>query len=264
MKFFCIPPNNHLDLMTLGDSNYFCLAHHYASDPLYRDHFLQVRKNDPAAFILLDCGAAENSTVTQEVLLDIVTDLQPDEVIAPDVLFDKEKTLANFYSFLLAMHDQKLTDKTKIFACPQGETKDEWLQCYCMMLVNPDVSTIGLSKIAVPKCWNGATGDTLIAKSRNQCIAELNERGWLRKPLHLLGMGENDEFDFYLDNKTPNIRSSDSCYTVLAAINGISFADGNTTRIPTTNAYFDTLLTEEQIQLTKSNVYYLKNKYMDV
>jgi hypothetical protein len=67
-----------------------------------------------------------------------------------------------------------------------------------------------------------------------------------------------------LQNKIPNIRSSDSCYTILAAINGINFEEGNTTRIPTTNAYFDATLSKEQQLLAKKNIEYLKQKYKNV
>ena len=263
MKFYAIPPNNHLDMMDNGD-RYFCLAHHYIQNPNYREYFLSLRTTDPDAFVLLDNSAAEHSLVTEGVLLDIVEELKPNEVIAPDVLFNKRQTITNFNKFVTKMVDQSLINHTSIFGCPQGSTKGEWLKCYQHMVTNPYVSCIGLSKIAVPKCWNNATGDTMIGVSRNQCVQELKDRGILIKPLHLLGMGEHTEFDYYLQNKIPNIRSSDSCYTILAAINGISFESGDTTRIPTTNAYFDVFLTEEQQTLAKSNIEYLKKNYKDV
>jgi hypothetical protein len=132
------------------------------------------------------------------------------------------------------------------------------------MLVNPFVRCIGLSKIAVPKCWNNAEEDKMIGISRNECVNELQQKKLLVKPLHLLGMGEHNEFDHYLNNNIPHIRSSDSCYTVLAALNGIDFEKGDITRIPTTNAYFDVSLTEEQQALAKKNIEYLKQKYKDV
>ncbi len=132
------------------------------------------------------------------------------------------------------------------------------------MITSPFVKCIGLSKIAVPKCWNNAEWDTMIGISRNQCVKELSEKNWLVKPLHLLGMGEHDEFDFYLKNRIPFIRSSDSCYTILAALNGIDFEKGDTTRVPTTNAYFDVTLTEDQKALAKRNIEYLKNKYKNI
>lgn len=263
MKFYVIPPNNHLDLMDHGDS-YFCLAHHYVRDNNYKEHFLNLRSQEPRVWITLDNSAAEHSLVTEQVLLDIVSELKPDEVIAPDVLFDKQQTLANLNLFAIKMVETGFIKHTNLFGCPQGQNKKEWLDCYKQMNENPLVSTIGLSKIAVPKCWNDATGDTQIALSRNQCVQELKECNLLNKPLHLLGMGEHTEYDYYLKNKISNIRSSDSCYTVLAALNKISFKEGNTTRIPTTNEYFETTLTEEQMSLAKNNIELLKNKYKEV
>ena len=82
MKFYAIPPNNHLELMTNGD-RFFGLAHHYVQDSNYRQHFLDIRKNNPRAFITFDNGSAEHSLVTEEALLEIVKELKPNEVIAP-------------------------------------------------------------------------------------------------------------------------------------------------------------------------------------
>jgi hypothetical protein len=263
MDFYIIPPNKHLDLMQNGD-RYFVLAHHYLSDSSYREYFLELKKEKPLAFITLDNGAAEHSLVTEAKLLEIVAQLKPNEVIAPDVLFNKQETLKNLDSFMLKMLTNNYIEHTNIFGCPQGSSKEEWLECYRIMYLNPLVSTIGLSKIAVPKCWNNETGDKDIAISRNQCVKELQQTGMMDKPLHLLGMGEHTEFDFYLKEKVSNIRSSDSCYTVLAAINNICFEDGNTTRIPTTNEYFDTALTDKQEKLAVQNLSYLQKKYKNV
>lgn len=263
MKFFCIPPNKHLDMMHNGDY-YFCLAHHYIGSSSYRDYFLNLRKSRSDAFICLDNGCAEESTVTEDDLLFVVEELKPNEVVAPDVLFDRKHTLSNFYSFLEKMKEFNYIKHTSLFACPQGDTKEEWLSCYETMVKNSHVTCIGLSKIAIPVCWNNVRGDKMIGLSRNQCIRELKDRNIIIKPLHLLGMGEHDEFEFYLINKIPNIRSSDSCYTVLAAINGIDFEQGDITRIPTTNEYFDVTLTEHQQDLAKKNINYLKTKYKNV
>lgn len=261
MKFYLIPPNKHLEMMALGNAGYFCLAHHYMNDKNYRQHFLNIRSADKNAFITLDNGAAEESLVTRKELIKIVKELKPSEVIAPDVLFNKDKTLENFHLFLDKMLEKNLLEDTKLFACPQGSSKEEWLECYWHMATNKHVSCIGLSKIAVPKCWNNVTGDKQIGKSRNQCITELLHRGLILKPFHLLGMGEHDEFELYKTLNIKEIRSSDSCYTVLSAINGIRFDSGDTTRVPTTNDYFNATLNEEQKHIAISNINYLKERY---
>lgn len=276
MMFYNIPPVKHLPLMHFGD-RYFALAHLCVTNPEYKKFFKdlsegKIKVRERYSFITLDNSAAEHSLVSEKVLLDLVQEICPDEVIAPDVLFDKQQTLTNLYSFITHMkeRDQEfspmdgLLASTDIFGCPQGSNKEEWLDCYKEMLDNPYVKVIGLSKIAVPKCWNNATGDKMIAESRNQCVAELMEKDLIKKPLHLLGMGEHNEFDFYLKNKIPNIRSSDSCYTILAAINGIDFKTGDTTRIPTTNDYFNVEMSDEQIKLSVNNITFLKKKYQEV
>jgi hypothetical protein len=263
MKFYAIPPNKHLDMMDNGD-RYFCLAHFYKNNLDYRNHFLGIRSSTPTAWITLDNGCAENSTVSEEDLLQAVSELKPNEVIPPDVLFNQLQTLKNFRSFVEKMQKHNMLSHTSIFACPQGSTKSLWMECYYHMLVNPFVKCIGLSKIAVPKCWNDAEEDKMIGVSRNECVQHLGEKRLLFKPLHLLGMGEHDEFDYYLKNNIPFIRSSDSCYTILAALNGIDFEKGDITRIPTTNAYFDQTLTPNQIELAKKNLNYLKTKYKNI
>lgn len=260
MKFFCIPPNNHLNMMDNGDW-YFALCHHYIQNKNYRDYFLNLRKTKPNAFILLDNGAAEHSLVTEDILIEVVSELRPNEVIAPDVLFNKKQTLKNLESFITKLLKTDFGYNINVFGCPQGSTKKEWYDCYLEMCLNPFVKTIGLSKIAVPKCWNGAENDELIAVSRNQCVQELASNKLLSKPLHLLGMGEHTEFDYYKNNRVSLIRSSDSCYTILAAMHGIDFEKGDLDRIPTTNAYFDAILTEEQQTLAVSNISYLKKTY---
>ncbi len=95
-------------------------------------------------------------------------------------------------------------------------------------------------------------------------MMELKQSAAILKPIHLLGMGEHDEFDYYLNNKIPNIRSSDSCYTILAAMNGISFEEGNITRVKTTNEYFNAVLDEETKALAIKNIQYLRQKYKEV
>ena len=104
------------------------------------------------------------------------------------------------------------------------------------MLSKKEVSVIGLSKIAVPYCWLGATNDKKIAESRIKCVQYLEDNNLLKKPIHCLGMGNPTEFVFYKYIK--QIRSTDSCYTILAAYNNINFLEGNFTRIKTPHNYF--------------------------
>ena len=206
MDCYIIPPLQDLDLMDHGQGNrYFCLAHFFIQHEHYRQKFLELRKN-PSNFITLDNSAAEKSLVTEDVLIDVVRELRPDEVIAPDVLFDKTQTLSNLDSFVKRMRAEGLLDRTKIFGCPQGNNRQEWIECYKAMMNNVDVSVIGLSKIAVPRCWmDEQHEDVGIKESRRLCVQYLVDNGLLLKPVHLLGMGDPTEYEVY---KHGNIRSN--------------------------------------------------------
>jgi len=255
MLCYLIPPLNHLSLMNKGDS-YFCLAHLYMANKEYKDFFLARRAE--GKFVTLDNGAAERSLVTIDNLIDIVKELKPNEVIAPDVLFDYKKTISNLHSFVQRLTDEKLIDKVNIFAVPQGVTKEEWLKCYKKMLVLPVVKTIGLSKISVSYCWgNRAVNDQHIKKARRSCISYLKLHDLLAKPIHCLGMGDPTEFLAYKNNSM--IRSTDSCYTILSALKGVEFTNDKVIqRIKTTNDYFDATLNSEQLILAEKNIDFLR------
>lgn len=257
MDFYTISTLKNLELHHLGD-RYFCLAHFYLQNEDYKNFFLSVRKIFPSAWITLDNSSAEHSLVTEEALLSVVEELQPNEVISPDVLFNKDQTLANLNSFVEKM---KEFPNTEIFACPQGENKQAWVDCYKEMLGNKSVSTIGLSKIAVPFAFQGLDNDKGIAESRQEAVQYLFDNNLIRKPLHFLGMGDPREYTYYRKfNKEIRkfFRSSDSCYTILSAVQGVDFFNGDFKRIPTYEDFYNHELTEQERTLAISNVAFLK------
>lgn len=251
MRFFVIPPLSNLELMEEGNAGYFALAHLYVNNPLYRDFFKVQRQRNK--FVLLDNGAAENSLVTEDVLIDIVKELKPDEVIAPDVLFNASQTMHNLTSFVERMQREDLN--SDIVFCPQGNTKEEWIQCYKFGLSHPEVSTIGLSKIAVPWAWMKVKGDQMIMEARHECVQYLEDNDMIRKPIHLLGAGNPDEFTSYTN---PLIRSTDSCFTVWSGMNGVNWRKGDRKRVPTPHDYFSRELNVDQYMMALSNIDYLR------
>jgi len=258
MKCCAIPPKKHLDLAHAGDW-YFCLAQLYYKDKNYRRFFKSLKHND-YDYIILDNGAAERDQINDDTLLDIVEDLKPNEVIAPDTLYDGHDTLLRTRKFIKKMIKRRLTVGTDIMGCPQGSNVKEWVNCYKEMLDIPHIDVIGLSKISIPYCWSKAKHDTAIAKSRNKCIDYLVSKDLIRKPLHFLGMGDPKEFEHYEDfayEYRIYFRSTDSCYTILAAYHNIDFHK-EFERIETDNSYFDIKLTDKQIKLALKNIWYLR------
>jgi len=147
MEVYVIAPVNNLELMNLGD-RIFVLAHLWIKFPEYRKFIMN--KKAEGKYITLDNGAAEDSLVTEDILIGIVKELMPDEVIAPDVLFDKVKTIANAIDFRTRMEKEGLLGKVKIFFAPQGKTQKTWLEAYKFALEEDWIDVIGFSKIAAP------------------------------------------------------------------------------------------------------------------
>ena len=241
--------------MHLGDS-YFCLAQHYVKNEEYR-RFFKARVAE-GKWVTLDNGAGDFALITEDVLFDCMKDLMPSEVIPPDVIFDKDTTLKNLDQFIDRMAVENMLDKVEVFACPQGATKEDWLECYKTMSDNAFVATIGFSKIAVPFAFLGKKNDEGIAEARNMCYDYLVANDLLKKPIHCLGQGDPREFAHYT---SPLMRSTDSCYTVLAAMNDIKFKEGNFTRIKTPHTYFESTVTEEQIKVAIDNVAVLRSQF---
>lgn len=250
MDIYVISPVNHLSLMNEGN-RFFCLAQLYKKHEKYRTFFKQKVKD--GYWVTLDNGAGDHDIVTMKDLIHIMVDLHPSEVIPPDVLFDGISTLRNFEDFI--RNDSRSCmagKKIEIFACPQGRTEADWMFLYRYFLHHPEVNTIGFSKIAVPFAFFNVSGDVQIKEARNYAYQTLKAKGLIQKPIHLLGMGDPREMEMYL--KDPLMRSTDSCNTVWAGMNGICFEDGNFERIPTPKDYFDRSISVFDMNLVYKNV----------
>jgi len=254
MDIYVISPLSNLEAMKKGDRT-FVLAHLWMKSEKYRA-FIMERKAE-GQFLTLDNSAAERSLVTEDALIKICHELMPNEVIAPDVLFDADATMANLDSFVERMTEEGLLHNINIFFCPQGKSQEEWLSCYEYGLDNDFVNVIGFSKIAVPNAWLGIDGDQGIKEGRHNAYNYLLANDMLKKPIHCLGQGDVSEFMYY---KHPMMRSTDSVYPVMAAMNGIDFESNEFERIPTPHDYLETEVApnKDQEALINKNVRVLR------
>jgi len=256
MDTYVISPVSNLEPMRLGD-RVFVLAHLWVQFPHYREFVLSLIDEDIDRWITLDNSAAERALVTEDVLIQVVKELAPSEVIAPDVLFDKDATIANAIKFRDRMEAEGLLDTTDIFFCPQGKTKQDWLECYEWGINQDWIHTIGFSKIAIPQAFlSDWKDDQGIMEARHMAYDWLKARNLLVKPIHCLGQGSFLEFQYY---DHPAMRSTDSVYPVLAAAYGIDFIKDSETRIPTPHNFLETFdMQNVDMNLLKSNVEMLK------
>jgi hypothetical protein len=256
MDVYVISPLSNLEPMKLGN-RIFALAHLWAQSPEYRAFILD--RKEEGYWITLDNSAAERALVTEDILIEICRELMPDEVIAPDVLFNKEETILNARMFRDRMEEEGLLGTIDIFFCPQGETKEAWLNAYNWALNQSWIDVIGFSKIAVPNAFlENFKDDQGIKEARHMAYDYLKERGLLVKPIHCLGQGDPTEFAYY---DHPMMRSTDSVYPVFAASLGQDFTVDHTTRTPTPHNFLETFdMSNVDLELVKSNIAFLFNQ----
>ena len=256
MDVYVISPLSNLEPMKLGQ-RIFALAHLWVQSAEYRAFILD--RKEEGYWITLDNSAAERALVTEDILIQICRELMPDEVIAPDVLFDRELTVRNAINFRNRMEDEGLLGTIDIFFCPQGRNKEHWLDAYIWALHQPWINVIGFSKIAVPNAFlDNYTDDQGIKEARHMAYDYLKQRDLLLKPIHCLGQGDPTEFAYYDD---PMMRSTDSVYPVLAASLRQDFTIDHTTRTPTPHNFLETFdMSNVDMELVKSNVQFLNKQ----
>lgn len=257
MDTYVISPVSNLEPMLLGD-RIFVLAHLWVKYPHYREFIL--KQKSEGKYTTLDCSAAERALVTEDVLIDICRELMPNEVIAPDHLFDKDKTIDSAISFYRRLRNEHLDQglfKINIFFCPQGKTKQDWIEAYMWGIEKDWISTIGFSKIAIPQAWLADWKDDQgIMEARHMAYDFLKQENLLVKPIHCLGQGSPKEFSYY---DHPTMRSTDSVYPILSAINGVDFRKDTETRIPTPHNFLETFdMRDVDMDLVRSNIEVLK------
>lgn len=256
MKVFLTPPMNYLSLTERGDGLYV-IGQFYKKNEEYRNYIRKAKKEN--RFIILDNGVGEEGEIlSNKELFDITLEIEPNEVIPLDVLYNDIETIANMNEFVGWLKEARKKEKllnTTLLAVPQGKTFSEWLYCYKLMCKNRYVSCIGMSKKAIPYIMK----EEDIMKARLSLVKKLITTGILSKTKdhHFLGQGNPLEFTHY--SNIPNFRSTDSCYPILAGMNDIDISDkDNFKRIPTPADYFELEIPESKMNLIDKNIETLK------
>jgi hypothetical protein len=112
------------------------LLAHLLEIPEYKDFYLWKRVHRPEAHFTLDNSAHElKEGQAIERLMSIASELQVNEVVIPDALFNAEKTVDNLIVSLdYLINDHQFTGLYNYMLVPQGETFEEYVWCLEEML----------------------------------------------------------------------------------------------------------------------------------
>ena len=114
------------------------LAHVCEENPTYAQFFQ--KRSDCGDHIILDNGAYEKgSAVSNNVMERWIEVMRPTEVVLPDVMFDKYKTLNR----TLGTHEMwvKRWPKQKFMVVPQGQDLSDWWDCFTTLKRNLPIKT---------------------------------------------------------------------------------------------------------------------------
>lgn len=254
MKYFVTPPIKHLELSELGNGGFYILAQLYKKYPEYRDYVSKMKA--AGRFLILDNGAGdEGEVICKEELFELTQEIKPNEVIPTDTLYDMTRTMADLIWFMTKVKSDPSLIGTKIFACPQASTLSEYITFVSVLNEIDEISTIGLSKKTIPYIYGVKEKDQAIDLTRMTFVYHLNSILGIKKQFHCLGMGDCREFNAYA--KLSFMRSTDSCYPILAAINGIDLRNDRFVRVPTPEDYFELEMSPTQIKLAEKNIEFL-------
>jgi len=177
MRCATIVPTPYLHL-TKDDGYLMALAHLIGVDKEYTDFFIE--RGREGRFILMDNGVVEGDQRPLKELVEKALLINASEIILPDTIYDSTKTLADSWA---AMQELRGilggTLPFGLMAVPQGIHYEEWHRCASVM-VNWDISAIGVSKFVTPKYTE------FKGRARRACFGALASLG-CTKDVHFLG-----------------------------------------------------------------------------
>ncbi len=186
------------------------LTQYYLKSKEYREFYL--KRRTAGDFIILDNGAAELKTaVDGSSMMDIVAELRPNLVVAPDVIYDDVQTLTLTTKFCTwyarALHSREVG----IMGVPQGGSPEDWLSCYKIFNADSCIDWLGISMFYTPKFNKRLEVLKLIAPT-------------VQKPCHLLGLWDNP-YDLLEERKFDFVYSIDTAKMIEFALEGLTLAE---------------------------------------
>ncbi len=138
MKTALIPPVPLLDKYGNGDLH-LLLSHLVDEFPAYREHY--TKRREAGDYLILDNSAHEHGRGnSMEALLKQASLLRAQEVVVPDVLFDRRATVSsaqNSISWLKTQHGRDCFERAgrpRLMYVPQGEGRHEWSTCLMLLM----------------------------------------------------------------------------------------------------------------------------------
>lgn len=204
---------------TSANQYHMCLAHLVSGSDirstLYRS-FFKCRVKE-GKYVLMDNGAAENSQLDFDGLLEAYELVHPTEIILPDVLCDGKATIERTCGFYDRFSNH-ISDYN-LMVVPQGNNFDEWCECARELLYEIPATTVGVSKFL-----EMITNDNTIRVKACEFLKQYDVE------IHLLGCSEGPKIIKEARVVNDKVRGCDSAFTYICAKAGLESINIDTTR----------------------------------
>lgn len=212
-KIAQIVPVLHLEQIE-NNHYHMCLAH-LVGDKRYAE-FYRCMSNE-GKFVLMDNGAAEGAQLPVKELLKMYDAIRPTEIVLPDTLNNCVDTLRKTLDFI---HEYSNLPY-RFMGVPQGKDFDEWCACVEVMLREPRINSIGVSKFL-----NIATGNNEIRFHACAYIDKVAKAlGRRDVEIHLLGCDEGPYLVGQIQQLFPMVRGCDSAFAFIATQAGVEITE---------------------------------------
>jgi len=255
-----IPISALTELSALTDYD-FVIGPVYRRFKEYADFYK--KQNALGRYVILDNGAFEGELLEDEDLLDIAQELQPAEVVAPDVLYDRKATLDRVKGFLGKFKLLEGAADIKIQVCPCGQTTEEYVQSYANLVEVADV--VGLTYLTFLEPQSPVMGLSHFGaeSKRLSVLHTLVGRGLIDSniPHHLLGLANLDALKHYA-GMYPWIRSIDTSFPIAAAMEGRAlglYGRGREAK-PSARMNYEHRLTSAEFAHASHNIQWMRNQ----
>lgn len=198
----------------------FVLLHKCMEDKDYLQKAIDYKLSGGELFLDNSCFELGES-LDNDVLYEYYNKLNPDIVIIPDVLGDKDRTLERSIQFL---KDYPIINNA--MAVAQGSTPDELIECYKAFRDYRDARGNRLAMIGIPFVY--AWEDKFPAsqsEERIRLLRRMVREGVIDETMrhHLLGTWQAREFAFYTNYNW--IYSIDTSNPIMAAIDNMKYSE---------------------------------------
>lgn len=235
-----IMPNNYLYEFYLTNqmstSSHMAMAHLVLEDDNY-SRWSKEQRNLGRSLILDNSASYFGRALDNDSLMNCINMINPNEVVLPDVLGNFDETIKRSLKFL---NQIKNIGNLKIMAVPQGDSLEEYIECYNIFSSDDRIKVIGLS-YTVDNIFLGGMIPLDYVSSREYLIKLLYENNIINsnKEHHLLGLGNSGQIELQKLNKFSFIRSCDSNTAYITAKQNIEIFKGVAYRKPKGSINFE-------------------------